>query len=489
MSSSDRRFNGQLGALFKPERMLLVCVALGALLVIRCIFPLIISPYQIDYGEGLMLDGALRIRHAQPLYPDSFGFPIVLHVYGPVAYAVAAAVLPADATSFAPGRLLIVVCSIALSLLLAIVLRRLTGSWWIGLSFGLQLLTLPAFRFWFYLLRADVIGVLFSMIGIVLYLLGEKFWYWSVPFFGLALFCKYSLLAAPVAVFAHLLLSRKMKEGFVFAIGLCVAATLAFVILQFTTGGWFAFHMFSTHPDRYSMMQFVVIGALVAASAPVVTALAVWYAAHDFHRGALGFAPIYLVVSTISALTAGKLGSTTNHFVEWMVPCCLCAGLGYSLLLSKYAAKAAPLTALLSASILTGVVAQNRPSQQPSRELEQCNVAYRFVNNSSSSRVLSETLGPILVARKPILMSDPFVYGQLVKHGSWPNRRVEDLVNEQYFDLIVMSRDPAQVKVLGSDAWSESLAGAIGLNYRVVDRFSCRGAEVMLEPTLPNRAH
>lgn len=468
--------------------MLLVCVVVGALLVGLRTVPLIASPYQIDYGEGLMLDGALRIRHGEPLYPNPFGFPIVLHVYGPVAYAVAAAVLPAGAPSFAAGRLLIATCSIALSLLLGIVLRRLTGSWWIGLSFGLLLLTLPAFRFWFYLLRADVIGVLFSMIGIALYLLSRRFWYWSIPFFGLALFCKYSLLAAPVAMFAHLILNRRLKRGVVFALGLGMAAALAFLILQARSGGWFAFHMFSTHPDRYSVMQFVVGGALVAASAPVVTAVAVWYAARDFHRRTLGFAPIYLVASTISALTAGKLGSTTNHFVEWMVACCLCAGLGYSmLLLSKYAAKAGPVTALLSASMLIGVVAQNRPSMQPSRELVQCNDAYRFVSDSSSSRVLSETLGPLLVAGKPILVSDPFVYGQFDKRRLWPNRKIEDLVNERYFDLIVMSRDPAQVKALGSDVWSESLAGAIGQNYRTVERFSCHGAEVMLEPASPDR--
>ncbi len=354
---------------------------------------------------------------------------------------------------------------------------------------ALLLLTLPAFRFWFYLWRADLIGVLFSMIGIALYLLSERYWYWSVPFFGLALFCKYSLLAAPVAVFAHLLLGRKVKQGFVFAVALAVAATLAFVILQVTTGGWFAFHMFSTHPDRYSLMQFVVGGALAAASAPVVTAVAVWYAVQALDRRACAFAPIYLAVSTISALTAGKLGSTTNHFVEWMVACCLCAGLGYSLLLSKYAAKAAPLTALLSASVLVGVVAQNRPSLQPSRELVQCNDAYRFVSNSSSSRVLSENLGPLLVAGKPILISDPFAYGQFVKHGLWPDRRIEDLVNERYFDLIVMSRDPAQVRAMGSDVWPESLAGAIGQNYQVVERFRCRGAEVMLEPAPAANAH
>jgi hypothetical protein len=488
-STSYGRLTRQPGSTSMYEKVLLICVVLGAFLAILRSVPLIASRYEIDYGEGLILDGALRIRHSQPLYPNPFAFPVVIHVYGPVAYAAAASILPSGAASFPAGRLLILICCVALSSLIGTILRRLTSSWWIGLSFGFLLLTLPAFRFWLYLLRADVIGVLFSMTGVALYLLKKKQWYWSIPFFGLALFCKYSLLAAPVAVFLHLILNRKVKQGFIFAAGLGAASALAFMVLQVKTAGWFAFHMFSTHPDRYSLVQFFALAALVSASAPVVTALAAWYVVQDFRGRARSFPPIYLAVSTITALTAGKLGSTTNHFVEWMVACCMCAGMGYFLLLSKYAARAVPMTVLLSASVLVGIIAQNRPQMQPSRELVECGSAYQYVSNSSSTRVLSENLGPLLVARKPIMVSDPFVYGQFVKHGLWPDRQVEDLVNERYFGLIVMSYDPSQTKVRGSDAWPESLVNAIDRNYRTVNRFTCRDAGVMLEPVLPNLGH
>ena len=489
MSTSYARLGRHLVSLSTPDKVLLICVVLGAFLVILRTVPLILTPYQIDYGEGLILDGALRIRHAQPLYPHPFAFPVVLHVYGPVAYAAAAAVLPAGTPSFPAGRLMIVICSAAVSFLLGTILRRLTGSWWIGFSFGFLLLTLPAFRFWLYLLRADVIGVLFSVTGIALYLVSVKGWYWSIPFFGLAIFCKYSLLAAPVAVFVHLILNRRGKQGLVFAAGLGAALILAFAVLQAKTDGWFAFHMFSTHPDRYSLMQYFALGGVVSASAPVVTALAVWYVAHDFRGAVRSFPPIYLVMSTLTALTAGKLGSSTNHFVEWMVACCMCAGMGYFFLLSKYAARAMSITVLLSASILVGIIAQNRPQLQPSTEQTECGSAYQYVSSSPSSRVLSENLGPLLVAGKPISVSDPFVYGQFVKHGLWPDRQVEELVTEHYFGLIVMSHDPSQIKVGGSDVWSESLATDIEQNYRVVGQFNCRDAGVIWEPLPSRRAH
>jgi hypothetical protein len=160
--------------------------------------------------------------------------------------------------------------------------------------------------------------------------------------------------------------------------------------------------------------------------------------------------------------------------------------MGYFFLLSNYAARAVPMTVLLSASVLAGIIAQNQPQVQPLAEQTECGSAYQYVRHSPSSRVLSENLGPLLVAGKPISVSDPFVYSQFVEH----DRQVADLVNKGYFGLIVMSYDPFQIKVRGSDVWLGSLATDIELNYRVVGRFNCRDARVMLEPlSFANTAH
>ena len=486
MSATIYRTGAKLGrkisSFVKPEKTLLLAVLAGGFLAILWSIPLIGLPYQIDYGEGLMLEGAMRIRHSQPLYPNPFGFPIVLHDWGPLAYAAAASVLPGGKASFPAGRLLVMICSVALALLLSYILRRWTGSWYVGLSFGFALLTLPAFRFSIYLLRTDVIGVFLSTLGVLVYVVNGKRWCWSIPFFGLAIFCKYTLIAAPLAVLIHLLLNRQVKRAISFVAVLGSACLLAFAMLQVTTDRWFAFHMFSTHSDRYSLFQFIALAALVWASAPAVTCLALWGIVQDGRGQQRSLAPIYFATSSITALSAGKLGSTTNHFLEWMVASCLCAGLGYSFLMTKHSAKTMPITVLLSASILVGVIVQNRPSQQPTREVTECGKAYQQVRESRSSRVLSQSLGPLIMADKPILVSDPFIYGQLVQHGLWPDRQVEQLVDQKYFGLILMVDNPSQEGLPGSGIWPESLLAAIKRNYRVVNRFACRDAGVMLEP-------
>ena len=98
--TSFARLGRQVVSVLNPEKTLLVCVIVGCVFVVLRSIPLVASPYQIDYGEGLMLDGALRLRHSQPLYPNPFAFPVVLHVYGPVAYGVTRLILPGDGVSF-----------------------------------------------------------------------------------------------------------------------------------------------------------------------------------------------------------------------------------------------------------------------------------------------------------------------------------------------------------------------------------------------------
>ena len=91
----------------RAESLLVVCTLLGTLAVLVPWWRLATFPYQIDYGEGLMLEGALSLRHGQPLYPVASELPIVLHDFGPLAYAATAATLRLGHVSFTAGRVLI----------------------------------------------------------------------------------------------------------------------------------------------------------------------------------------------------------------------------------------------------------------------------------------------------------------------------------------------------------------------------------------------
>ena len=459
------------------KRMLLLAVLAGALAVAAHVVPVIRIPFQIDYAEGMMMEGALRLRHSQPLYPDPTTFPVIFHEYGPVAYAAVAAVLPAQQISFSAARCLILICSLFIALLAGSLVRRETGSLALGCSFGMMFLTLPATHLWLSYARSDLIGLAFAMAGITLYLSRNRL-YWSVPLFFLAVFCKYTLIAAPVAVFLHLLLRRKTRQAFLFAARLGIASLLAFELLQRTTAHWFAFHMFSIHADPYSLSQYLRTGMIVALSAPVLTVLAVTHLLHSIRLRQASFPAAYLVTSTLTALTAGGFGANTNHFLEWMLACCLCGGLAYSGLLRTRPKMSLPITVLLCTSVLAGVFIAN---PAPPAHYAGCGQGYEFVRNSPSPRVYADGVGPLLMSGKPVLISDPYAYRLLLKYGSWPDR-LQPLLDEKYFGLLVMRDDPAKLQAHGSPIWPDAVVAAINRNYRPVARFNCPFVDVVLQP-------
>jgi hypothetical protein len=254
-------------------------------------------------------------------------------------------------------------------------------------------------------------------------------------------------------------------------------------VLQIKTGGGFAFHMFSTHSDPYFVAKFSALAALVWLSAPFVTALALFHVVRSCNSNAPNLPALYFISASVTSLTAGKLGSTTNHFLEWMVAACLCAGMGYAAIESLHPRRVLPITVALVLSIAVGVFMQSRPSQQPYSELSECAGVYDYVAHSSSQRILSQSLGPLLLAEKPVLLTDPFIYGQLVRHGKWSDSTLVRMVNERYFDAILTTVDPAHMQAGEMNIWPASLLEAMGRHYHVVKKFRCRDSSLILEPT------
>jgi hypothetical protein len=134
--------------------------------------------------------------------------------------------------------------------------------------------------------------------------------------------------------------------------------------------------------------------------------------------------------------------------------------------------------------MLIGAIAQGLPRRQPSRDMTQCGELYRYVATAAASPLASEVLGPILAANKPVLISDPYIYGQLVKHGKWPDEPLLHMVEEKQIGLIVLGASLEQIKHQGSDVWPDPVIDAMAANYRMVRSFNCRNASVVLEPAL-----
>ena len=153
-------------------------------------------------------------------------------------------------------------------------------------------------------------GVALSLAGLYLFSRFREQWYVSIPFFLGAIFCKYTLIAAPGACFLDLLFQRRMKQAFGFAGSLALLSGLAFLGLQNTTGGGFAFDtIVLSHPDPFTFGRALHFFQLAVFQYPLLFVLGLGLALRDLLKKVATLPSLYLTLSTLSLISAGKFGS------------------------------------------------------------------------------------------------------------------------------------------------------------------------------------
>ena len=102
------------------------------------------------------------------------------------------------------------------------------------------------------LLRVDLLGLAFSLGGLVVFFRLPRLHLLAWLLFSLALLCKVTFLAAPLACTAILVRRKRWRE-----IGLGMLTSFAVLgpavaALQWSTHGAFLFHQFGTHVEAFS---------------------------------------------------------------------------------------------------------------------------------------------------------------------------------------------------------------------------------------------
>ena len=446
-------------------------MAVCAAVAVADAFHLLPTPVQLDYEEGNVLNAGLRIVHGLTPYPDPHGWPIILNPYGPVAYLSTAALIKIFGVSFTAPRVLIVLCAVAIGGLLSVLLRHFGTSWPVAIGFGCLFLCTPMIRTWMPILRVDLLGLVLSLAGVCVFFVAPRRWYIATAFLVAALFVKYSLLAAPASCGLYLIVQRDWKR-FWQALGTGSALVIAgFGATQIWSGGHFAFHMFRTHPDPFRLSAYFAYLSMMFWEIPVICGLVVVAIVFDVLHKKISVGLLYFLMALCGAITAGKLGSNVNHLFELIAASCLCAGMGWNELSLWAKAKGA---AVLPASVLAVVASATLALFSPHfRRVDAsgCEQAYAFLRNHGD-QVLSENVGALLLSGKPVLLSNPYVFAQLVMHRAWPDAQVRDRLRRKQFDVVVLHQG-----ITSSDRWSASVLADIQQNYHLEEGFGCSEAE------------
>ena len=474
---------------FRPERLLVFGV-LAAVVWRICDFVRLLpsyirAPYQFDYEEGNILNTLLRISQHQTPYPDPRAFPSVFNPYGPVAYYVLYIPVKLFGLTFSGPRILIFCCVLLIGLLIGLVLWRLTHSAVIALAFATLYLFSPLVQEWSFLVRVDFLALVLSLVGLWLFLNHPKRRGLAATAFAAALLVKYSLLAAPAACIAYLLLGKKWKQAGLFALIITWDFAIITAIFAVLTNGAIVTHLFRSHADPFSWsVYFLRMSSLLAENRPLV-ALAGVYVLGDLLRRHLTVPSLWLIFATIGAITAGKLGSGWNHFLEWPAALCLCAGLGLYTLMRVPARRSAFAASTVAAAWLFWFALHPSPPVDYFGPVESCGAAYAWVKNDSGPNVLSINVGALVLGGKKVWVSNPFVLNQLVLHAGWSDEPLTRMIRERRFDQILTDVDYAGIpsnRAHGIELFSPAELQATNDHYDITRHFQCKDIAIVYEP-------
>src|SRR4051812_35513858 len=173
------------------EFVALVVLMLGAGGALRFGWQRTAPEFQEDYEESNVLNAGARTSQGLSPYPDPRQESIVFNPYGPVVYYGLGPIVTHFGAHFRPARIAVWFAALLTALLIGAITWRITRSWFSALLFCAAYLCIAVVTSWIPVLRVDFFGVMFTLAGVLTFLLAkDRPWLASMPWV-LAIFVKY----------------------------------------------------------------------------------------------------------------------------------------------------------------------------------------------------------------------------------------------------------------------------------------------------------
>jgi hypothetical protein len=479
-------------------------------------------PYQLDYGEGIVLYQASKINDLQLAYKPVDQYPYVVFHYPPLYHFVVRAVAPFTGSLIAAGRWVSVASGLLTELVIGILVfsclpRRLQRSGRLATAVSAALLAnvLDVMR-WTSLARVDMLAILLSFIGVAVFVLSgkDKAWqYLAFVFFIAALFTKQSMVAAPLACLtaAALVDVRHATRLAVFA---GIMGTTILGVLAWATRGGVINHLFLYNNNSFSLVRMIYEPLVNLRTIVPVAALALGYAAwvvaetaaqmHQkrWNRLKAGIecngirrlsvvCSFLLIYAILVSLTSGKNGSNYNYFIEWNLACCPLAALVVFRAVgcwprerpwSPSLVMAGILPILMVSAGLPEAILRLHPVDPSAMQREEKS---RAENYESIVSIIQRAQGPVLSEDMVLLVkagkevpAEPAILRELSSVGLWDERPFVKMIEEHRFPIIVVE-DLSNWK-----RYTPTVARAISGAYSVTREF---GTYRIYEPASTSR--
>jgi len=210
----------------------------------------LIYPYDITSADGFVLGFSLDLLRGDEIYTD-VRETLKANIYPPLYYIISSPFLFLTGPSFLPGKLISLFSSFGVGVVLYLLLEERVKDKLLSLVLSLSFFSFYYAFFWSTLPRPDMLGLLFSLLG--LYTFKEKKNHWLTSlFFTLSFFTKQNYVSAPLTVLIYLSLVGRRKQLFTFLVTLTLIFFSFFFLFLLVFGLEFFQNVF-LYASSYSM--------------------------------------------------------------------------------------------------------------------------------------------------------------------------------------------------------------------------------------------
>jgi hypothetical protein len=429
-------------------------------------------PYNLNYGEGPLLDQAVRLAHGEGIYNLDVP-PYTITNYPPFYMLVQAPIISQFGPSFEYGRVLSLASIVLATVFLMLTIRAITKDWLAGLAGGLMLPALPYILHWSPLVRIDSLALALSIMGLFCVAQFPRSRFAGVLAAVLMAAAAYTrqtyLLAAPFAAFLWLWGSGSRYRALSFAVVFGSIVLGIFAILLVWTQGGIWFHIISANVNALNADILNTYANEVALYFPVFLAGAALFLLGGLigRQRSWWMAAPYAVGAAIVALTISKVGSDVNYLYELMAAFCLTAGA-----LAAWLRRVPVLRALLLAALAWQVYLAQGLSESKyyplieERVIHRADVdaLYERVQAIDTPLIADEYIGLLVLAGKPVLFQ-PFEMSQLAQTGMWDAEPFLAALDSGVYPTVLLYQ-PYRNPSLRFERWTPDMLRIINERFR-----------------------
>ena len=406
--------------------------------------------WPITNPEGAILAAVLRIRDGEPLYQDFRQYPYLITPYPPlqlVASGLVSRVLGLDVLgTLAVARGLTLAASVACAVLIGLVARAAGAGPLVALAGAVMFLPLPFLDAWGFALRPDTPSLALTLLaGLLLLSRPDRPWL-AAAVSVLAFFTKQTSLAFPVAATLWLLLQGRRRAAATFAGAWLALAAGGLGILEGLTGGQYVANTVVAHlgtPKNgfdlalRDLRPLFEIGWLPLGLAALAAGLEL------AARRRPSLLTLYVLASlAVTLATLRNSGSDVNYLIEPAAAACALAALAIDRAW-RGLDRGAPAGVVAAAALAVAGPLWGLPLWDFWRHEGGVRVLGRLPIEeiARAERVLSQEPLAVLLAGRPLVVSDTFQVSQLVDTRAFDARDLERRIKRSEFDLIILSSD------------------------------------------------